>query len=126
LANASASTADIENPGALAGATGAVDEAGCFKTEEYRSRAAAATALCHAIADCHRDDAVVLMSAALSDLSAGAPPPRVWVDALDDARWWARFATPMEHKAYALACFEALRPKSQAAFLAKVQGRIAA
>jgi len=118
--------AAIESPGALAGATGAMSSELTFKSEEYRNRAAAATALCNAIADCHRDDAVVLMSAALTDMSAGAPLLQVWVDALDDARWWASFATPLEHKAYALACFDALRPKSQAAFLAKVQGRIAA
>ena len=40
-----------------------------------RNRAIAATKLCDAIADCNRDDAVVILEAALRDLSAGGPLP---------------------------------------------------
>lgn len=117
---------ESENPGALASATG-TDSFGHYKTEQYRQRAKAATALCHAIADCDRDDAVVILSVALSDLSMGSPLP-VFLCAMDDARWWASLAAPHELKAYALACFEAMRPKVQTAFLTYVQksGRVAA
>lgn len=114
-----------ENPGALAGATGGMFEVSHFREGVYRNRAEAATALCQAIAQCERDDAVLILSAALVDLSMGAPLP-VWVNALDDARWWASLATEIELKAFALAAFEALRPKARLAFLSHVQGRAAA
>ncbi|NUB42872.1 hypothetical protein GEU84_000610 [Fertoebacter nigrum] len=111
-----------ENPGALAGATGGIQDnkAISFKTEHYRNRADAATALCHAIAECDPRDAREIMDAALADLAMGSPLP-VFLSAMDDARWWASFATPPELKAYALACFEAMRPKVRVAFLAHVQ-----
>lgn len=115
----------IENPGALAGATGAMCEVSHFRSEQYRKRADAATALCQSIAQCDRDDAVLILSAALVDLSMGVPLP-VWSSALDDARWWASFATEIELKAFLLASFEALRPKARLAFLSHVQGRAAA
>ncbi len=56
-----------ENPGAL-GATGAVSNEQAFKTVYYFNRATAATALCHAIADCDPADACEVMTAALTDL----------------------------------------------------------
>jgi len=111
-------TGTNENPGALAGATGAYSKAVSFKTKQYRNRAEAATALCHAIAECDPQDACEIMAAALEDL--GSPLP-VLLSAMDDARWWASFATPNELKAYALACFEAMCPKVRAAFLGHVQ-----
>lgn len=114
-----------ENPGALAGATGADSTKNQFWTEEYRSRADAATMLCHAIANCHRDDAVTILSAALVDLSGGMPLP-IWIDALSDARAWAAFATEIERKAFALATFETMLPASRAAFLDRIHGRVAA
>jgi hypothetical protein len=109
------------NPGALAGATG-VDQLGTsFKTEEYRNRAKAATALCHAIAECDRDDAVTLMDAALWDLRAGAPGP-VFLSSMQEADEWADFATVSERKAYCLASWNRLPPNDRAAFLAYVTG----
>ena len=109
-----------ETPAALAGATGAISNEQGFRTELYRKRAIASSALCLAIAECDPDDACQIMSAALADLSRGAPLP-VFVSALDDARWWASISAPHEVKAFALACFEVMRPKVQAAFLAHVQ-----
>lgn len=109
-------TAEKENPGALAGATGAACEVGNFKTQEYRERAVSATRLCAAIAECHPDDAVLILSAALQDMAAGAPLP-VWQSALDDARWWASYATQFELKAWCLASFEAMHPKARSGFL---------
>jgi hypothetical protein len=110
-----------ENPEDRAGSIGADQLGISFKTEEYRRRAEAATALCFAIADCARDDAVTLMDAALWDLRAGAPGP-TFLSIMDEARTWADFATPAERKAYALASFTSLSPSDRAAFLAHVTG----
>ena len=114
-----------ENPGALAGATGANSKAVSFKTLEYRNRAERATTLCMAIADCHRDDAVRLLAAALEDLAFGSPLPSL-INAMAAARWWASYATEDERKAYCLASFDAMSQTAQSAFLAHVQGRAAA
>ena len=56
-----------ENPGALAGATGAIGKR-VVKTAEYRARAEAATSLCLSIAACIPQDAVIIIAAALADL----------------------------------------------------------
>lgn len=113
-----------ENPGARAGATGASQnsEAPRFKTEFYRKRADAATALCWRIADCDPHDATALMEAAVVDLGAGQPIPPL-ISAMDEARTWVDWASISERKAYALVCFQSLSPKDQAAFLSYVQAR---
>ncbi|WOI55141.1 hypothetical protein [Palleronia sp. LCG004] len=86
-----------------------------------------------------RRDRIALAFAALSSLdaddaqatakaligSAGSPLPP-FLAPMDDARFWASVANRWELKAYALASFEAMRPRDQAAFLAHVQGRAAA
>ena len=110
-----------ENPAASGKANG-VDQLGkSFKTEYYRKRAEAATALCHAIAACDRDDAVVLMEAAIWDLRAGAPGP-VFLSIMQEAEDWADWATVSERKAYCLASFNRLSAPDRAAFLAHVTG----
>ena len=113
---------EIETPDALAGATGAKGIERAFRTEQYGNRAAAATALGHAIAACDPEDAVVLMEAALDDLRAGLPGglPRA---IMAEARFWAEAATRTERKAYALASFNHLSAADQRAFLAHVGGR---
>ncbi|MFN7269635.1 MAG: hypothetical protein ACK5UA_11715 [Cereibacter sp.] len=114
---------EMETPDALAGATGAKGIEQRFQTQEYRSRAAAATALGLAIADCHPEDAVVLMEAALDDLRAGLPgglPGAI----MAEARFWAEVATRTERKAYALAAYSRLSAADQSAFLAHVGGRL--
>jgi hypothetical protein len=110
-----------ENPGALAGATGADQLGTSFKTEEYRARAVAASALADAIADCDRDDAVTLMDAALWGLRAGAPGP-AFLSIMQEAEEWADFATVSERKAYCLASWNRLPGSDRAAFLAHVTG----
>ena len=65
------------------------------------------------------------MSAALGDMCLGAPIPPL-LSVMDEARSWAEWATPVEHKAYALACYSAMPPKAQAGFLAHVMGRAVA
>lgn len=48
------------------------------------------------------------------------PMPSWGNNPMADARWWVRFASLLERKAYALASFESLPPKDRAAFLAHV------
>lgn len=113
-----------ENPGALAGATGAdFDSSGM--SLEYRKRAGWATALCYAISECHPHDACEIMAAALADLSAGMPNAPLF-NVMDEARSWASFATRADLKAYCLACFEQMPPADQAGFLSYVQRSAAA
>lgn len=116
---------EIENPGALAGATGANIKADSFKNQEYRQRADNATALCHAIADCHPDDAVTILAAALEDLRPGRPVT-AFRSIMLEAESWASFATRNELKCYAVAAFNAMRPSDQSAFLSLMQGRASA
>lgn len=115
----------IGNPGALAGATGAVFETSKVQSSSYRVRADAATALCHAIADCHPDDAVTILAAALDDLRPGQPVA-AFRSMMIEADSWAAFATRNELKCYSLAAFAAMRPADQEAFLAFVQRGAAA
>lgn len=115
----------METPEALAGATGEVGLSSELVAEQYRLRADAATALCHAIAECHRDDAVIIMDAALADLSMGSPLP-VFLDSLDDARWWASYAAPQELRAFAYAVYEAMSREMQARFRAFLNRRATA
>lgn len=110
-----------ENPGALAGATGALSKGPIFKTKEYRTRYLAARHLCLAIAACHEDEAVPILSAALSDLTAGKPGAP-FLSLAAEAAFWADLASVAELKVYTLASFNRLPAPDQAAFLAHVQG----
>lgn len=51
--------------------------------------------------------------------AAGDPSPP-FLGGMEDARSWASWASPSELKAYALACFEAMTPKDQAAFYSHI------
>lgn len=119
------STFANENPGALAGATGAKQIDRVIKTEHYRKRADAATALCHAIAECDPADACEVMAVAYGDLRAGMPIAPL-EGLMSEARIWAEFATRDELKAYCAATFAAMPARDQAAFLGYAQGRAAA
>lgn len=111
----------IVNPGALAGAAAADQHWEAFKTEEYRNRALAAAALCAALAECDRDDALLVMEAALFSMRAGAPNS-TFTSVMQEADEWAEFASKAERKAYALASFSRLPAPDRAAFLAYVTG----
>ncbi|MHC9235910.1 hypothetical protein ACX9MO_09700 [Pseudooceanicola sp. 502str34] len=64
-------------------------------------------------------------TAAAAGIGIGHPlPPLLGV--MDDATRWATWASPAELDAYCLACFKAMRPGRQAAFLDYVSGRAAA
>ena len=108
-----------ENPGALAGATGADQHTITFVTAEYRKRAEAATSLCLSIANCDPKDACEIMEAALLELGAGAPVPPL-LGVMDAATDWAEWASVIELKAYALACYHRMRPADRVSFLAYV------
>jgi hypothetical protein len=110
-----------ENPGALAGASGADIVLENSTHEYYQTSLSPAMALCLAIVKCPPDEAAAIMEKALGDLGgAGAPVP-AFLSVMDDARTWATFASRGELKAYCLASFEAMGPRDQAAFLAYVQ-----
>jgi hypothetical protein len=115
---------ELKNPGALAGATGAGNIEQAFKTQEYRTRAIAASALGSAIAECHPADACILMQAALADLLAERMPSAPFLGIMKSARFWAQWASVSEVKAYCLASFERLSAADRSAFLAHVGARI--
>ena len=56
------------------------------------------------------------LDVARASLGAAGDPLPAFLGGMDDARFWASLATPEELKAYALASFEAMTPKDQAAF----------
>lgn len=110
-----------KNPEDRAGSIGADQLATSFISKEYRKRAEAATTLCLAIADCDPAAAAPILEAALISMAAGAPIPAL-LGVMDQASFWADFATPAELDAYALACVNRMAPKRKAAFLAYVGG----
>ncbi|PTE19368.1 hypothetical protein C5F48_23310 [Cereibacter changlensis JA139] len=78
-------------------------------TEAIRQRVEAVRNLGSAIAHCDRRDAVLILAAALDDLSGGAPAP-AFVDAQGEAAIWAEAASSVELEA----CFRACLPKLEA------------
>jgi hypothetical protein len=110
-----------EIPGALAGATGADQAQQNTVTEYYYTSLSPSMALCLAIVKCDPHDAWLIMERAMSDMVFGQPLP-VQFTAMSDANWWADWASPVELKAYALACYRRMPTKDQRAFLAYVGG----
>lgn len=102
-----AEAAEKENPGALAGATGEIEKQS-LQAADYRMRAECATALAEAIGDCHPDDAVQLMVAALHDLTPEGPRCDMFLSAAEDAAWWASVAAPAQLSAVLAATLEQL------------------
>lgn len=111
-----------ENPGALAGATGAKTLTTNFASTYYRMRAESATTLCLSIANCHPQDACQIMDAAVDDLRKGQPGPAMF-SIMTEANEWAAWATRAEIKAYALACFNRLSQTERMALVAYTGGR---
>ena len=115
-----------ENPGALAGATGANWKS--LKSvlgQTYLERLKGARDLQAAIDACDPALAAIIMDRALDGLRIGDPGSALF-NAMDQAITWADWATPAENKAYCLANFNAMTPKDRAGLLAYVQGRAAA
>jgi hypothetical protein len=108
-----------ENPGALAGASGANVDQKKSESEYYRTNLSPSMALCVAIVRCDPHDAALIMEKALSDMAAGMPIAPL-LSTMDEAAFWADLATPGERKAYALASFNRMSVTDQGAFLAYV------
>ena len=91
-----------------------------YRNPAFAARAEYATTLCFAIANCDSRDACEIMSAALADLSNRPPIPAL-ISVMDEAGFWADWATRDELKAYCLACFTRLSESDQLAFLRYVR-----
>jgi len=94
------------------------------RIEENARRQAAARHLINAALNCGAD-AVRFLEIIHAELSPGHPIPNPY-GLMAEAREWASWASTAENKAYALACYEALPPADQAAFLCHVSGEEAA
>lgn len=106
----------MENPGALAGATGAGNSELAFKSQEYRLRAERATTLCLAIAECDPEDSAPILWAALDDFHRQGLPGRPLTNVMAHATEWASWATEGELKAYAIAAARRMNPATREAF----------
>ena len=65
-----------------------------LQPEDIRHRMKSARASAEAIGDAHPDDAVLLMSAALTDLSHGGRRPDFFLNAEKEVQWWASCEPP--------------------------------
>ncbi|MFC3060375.1 hypothetical protein [Paenirhodobacter populi] len=77
------------------------------------TKAERAMLACSALTSLDADTAAMTAAAAIG--ATGSPLP-AFLGGMDDARSWASWASRNELKAYALAAFEAMTPKDQAAF----------
>lgn len=108
-----------ENPGALAGATGAMEQISKLRSiddlaTDYRWRKQCAITLTYALSNAHPDDALAICCDVVEQFRAGTPlPPLLQIE--DEARWWASTATPFEHLAYLQACLDQLGDPALAA-----------
>lgn len=94
------------------------------RIEENARRQAAARHLINAALNCG-SDAVRFLEIIHAELSPGHPIPNPY-RVMPEAREWASWASAAENKAYALACYEALPPDDQTAFLRHVSQEVAA
>ena len=76
--------------------------------------------LCDAIADCHTEDAMEIMSAALEDFETAGPFVSL-LDIREDANFWADCASPRELEVYFAAI---LRILGKRAFALKARKRL--
>lgn len=118
---------ESENPGALASATGAGAEfhSALERIDHNLQRESRAKAFCDTLVECDPDDRLPFLEAAHEVLRAGWPGVP-FGGVMAEAAFWADTASPAERKAYALAAFNRMPPRDQAAFLEYVQMRGAA
>lgn len=100
----------MENPGALAGASGVKTGQKNTVTETYSTRSEWAKALCFNLGQCHPEDAAAICAAYLDSMKTNGPTlgdPFGMV--AGDARFWADCAPIHELAAYGAAALEKLR-----------------
>ncbi len=113
--------AENENPGALAGATGADLHSSAFTDNHTLNRLRTASALACAVAACDPDDRVLFLERLLEELRPGWPQVPFLCGLMEEAGFWADRASRAELKAYCLASFRRMPRADQAAFLGYVQ-----
>lgn len=114
-----------ENPGALAGATGVDLHSWLEWVDLNIQRESAARSLMEAILACDPRDRIPLMECFIDAMRPGDPLPP-FMGIMASARDWAAWAYRAELKAHALACYEAMSGRDQAAFLGHIDRRAAA
>lgn len=114
-----------ESPSALAGAAGADIQDWLDWIDDNIRWEVGARKLAVAILHCDPSHRLELLERFYDALRPGFPI--IAFDSLmAEAAFWADRASPAERKAYALACFNRMPARDQAAFLDYVQGRSAA
>ncbi|MFC3169863.1 hypothetical protein [Paracoccus fontiphilus] len=114
-----------ENPGALAGATGADLHSWLEWVDLSIQREAAARSLLEAVLACDPRDRIPLMERFIEAMRPGAPIP-AFGSIMAEAAFWADMASTAELKAYSVACYNRMSRTDQVAFLSYVQRGAAA
>ncbi|WP_246175229.1 hypothetical protein [Paracoccus limosus] len=117
--------AENENPGALAGATGADLEGFWSLFNHNLERQAQASRIIDAVLSCDPEDRVLFLETILDQIRPGWPKS-FNIDVMEEAGWWADTASTPERKAYMLACYRRLSRTDKEAFLTYITGRAAA
>lgn len=112
----------MENPEALAGATGAEQSGQSFKSTAYRLRAERATSLCMCIAAMPPEDSAPILYAAIDDFHRQGFPVSADHNLMAYALDWADHATERELKGYAIAAAKRMAPAVREAFVAYLPG----
>ena len=107
-----------ENPGALAGATGAERHSEWEWLNHTANRLNAQDRFCRAVAELPAEDRAEVLDAALRFFEAGEPSPHAITTMMEDASAWARWASPRERKAYLAAIWTHMNINDRAAFMA--------
>ncbi|VDS10019.1 hypothetical protein PARHAE_03229 [Paracoccus haematequi] len=108
-----------------AGGTGADIQDWLSWIDDNIRREVAARNLADAVLDCDPLDRLEMLEQCYDALRPGFPIIAM-NSLMVEASFWADRASPAERKAYALACFNRMPARDQAAFLDYVQGRSAA
>ncbi|MFV0408183.1 MAG: hypothetical protein ACK5LJ_00340 [Paracoccus sp. (in: a-proteobacteria)] len=109
LAHFRAGDAAKKNPDALAGAIGAVVQSTTLTDDNTPELPEYATAFVNAVTNLPRQDRLPLLELAIDHYRAGQPIPPL-MGYMDEARFWASWASRNEIKAYAAACIERMNP----------------
>jgi len=113
-----------ENPGALAGATGADIEGFWGLFDNNLNRQVQASRIVEAVLDCGPEDRVLFLETILDQIRPGWPQS-FNIDVMQEASWWADTATRPEIKAYAVTCYRRLSREDKKAFLNYITGAAA-